>query len=178
MRVDPDTGLHLVESLPSCGTRIHKQHVAERSDPLNLQDMTVAAYEYVGRLFSKLISHSTLPTSRVAGNMGHHDGEPIDLELLMFRSLRADVPSIHIAIHRPDRSQCFQCYQHIHRSNVSSMQDQIDIGQIVRQVRVKPAVGVGKNTEYHRIMNRTPTRALFRGHSPSDGAHCETGMLK
>lgn len=141
--------LDLLESLTAGRSRIQKQHTVQIGDALDLQNVAVSTYKYIGGILGQLFTHPPLPSARAACNVGHPEPHTGHLETVVFRIGMAQTPTVYISPDRTYRGDGFQLINQVNRTDIPGMQDQVHILQISVHVWMKPTVGVRKDSENH-----------------------------
>lgn len=173
--------LYLVQPLPAGGSGINVQHIAERSNALDPQYVAVTADEYAGRILREVVCHCAAPLSGPPPDVGHPESEAFELDAQVLLRARPYRRPVDVAVDGLHGRDLFKPIEDLRRTEVSCMQDEIYVAEILLQGRMKVRVRIGENAEGqnemgYRSMSRTPS--CIRASSPPSGAHCFSGTLK
>ena len=84
-----------------------------------------------------------------AGDVGHPEREPVEVEALMLGRPMAQVRPVDVAPDGAGRGERFELVQDLGAAYIAGVQDQVDVGQNLGQGRMEIAVRVGENAEGH-----------------------------
>jgi len=143
--MQPNQCLDLLEALTAGRTGIHEQHPVQIRYAFYLKDVTVTAHKYIGRILGQLFAHPALPSSWSSRDVRHPESDTGHLESVVFRVWVPQIPSVHIAPNGANRSDGFQFIDDVDGSYIPPVENQVDVLEIVMDVRVQPAMGIRKD---------------------------------
>ena len=138
-----------MESLDSGSSRIDHHHVPFRVAD-NLEDMGMAADEYVRTVFFDELHRPLVITSGIASDMGHQDLHPLAFEKAVERVGEAEIMIVAIAGDAEKRLEPGDFFSELQPpSEIPRMPYLVDRGKEFTELSVEYTVGIRYETDKH-----------------------------
>ena len=141
-----------MESLDSCCTRIKHKHSSASGIPHDLEDMRMAADEYVGTILIYQLTGLGIISSRISAHMGHKDLHAFALEETVERMFEAKGVIVAVAGDSDQRLELRDFGGHVHAAaEISGVPYLIDRLKESLETVVEDTMGVGYESYVHDL---------------------------
>ena len=141
-----------MESLDSGSTRVQDKHSSARGIPHDLEDMRMAADEYVGMILIYQPTGLGIIPSRIPAHMGHKDLHAFALEETVERMFEAKGVIVAVAGDSDQRLELRDFGGHVHAAaEISGVPYLVDRLKESLETVVEDTMGVGYESDIHGL---------------------------
>lgn len=140
-----------METLDSGSTGIKDKHSSARGIPHDLEDMRMAADEYVGMILIYQLTGLGVISSRISSHMSHKDLHAFALEETMERMFEPKGVVVAVAGDSDQRLELRDFGGHVHAAEISGMPYLIDRLKEGLETVVEDTMGVGYESYVHDL---------------------------
>lgn len=141
-----------METLDSGSTRIKHKHSSARGIPHDLEDMRMAADEYVGTILIYQLAGFGIIPSRIPAHMGHKDLHAFALEETVERMFEAKGMIVAVACDSDQRLELRDFGGHVHAATeISGVPYLIDRLKECLETVVEDTMGVRYESDIHGL---------------------------
>jgi hypothetical protein len=141
-----------METLDSGSTRVQDKHSSARGIPHDLEDMRMAAYEYVGTILIYQLTGLGIIPSRIPAHMGHKDLHAFALEETVERMFEPKGVIVTVAGDSDQRLELRDFGGHVHAAaEISGVPYLIDRLKECLETVVEDTMGVGYESDIHDL---------------------------
>ena len=141
-----------MESLDSGSTRVQDKHSSARGIPHDLEDMRMAADEYVGTILIYQLTGLGIISSRISSHMSHKDLHAFALEETVERMFEAKGVVVAVAGDSDQRLELRDFGGHVHAAaEISGVPYLVDRLKECLETVVEDTMGVGYESYVHGL---------------------------
>ena len=141
-----------MEPLDSCCARIKDKHSSTSGIPHDLEDMRMAADEYVGTILIYQLTGLGIIPSGIPAHMGHKDLHAFAHEEAMKGMFEAEGMVVAVASHSDQRLELRDFGGHVHAAaEISGMPYLVDRLKESLETVVEDTMGVGYESDVHDL---------------------------
>jgi hypothetical protein len=141
-----------METLDSGSTRVQDKHSSARGIPHDLEDMRMAAYEYVGTILIYQLTGLGIIPSRIPAHMGHKDLHAFALEETVERMFEPKGVIVAVAGDSDQRLELRDFGGHVHAAaEISGVPYLVDRLKESLETVVEDTMGVGYESDIHGL---------------------------
>ena len=144
--------------MPGC-SRINVLHLVEPGIFLDVQDVRMPANQDIWRVLVQDSEYSPIIATGTPGNVSHPDVDALAIESQVFRELLLNFFVINVAVDASEYRKTIHQRLGNSKSEITGMPDLIAILKQLEDPRVKVAMGVRDQADFH-VVNANEAKAI------------------